>query len=157
MTSTVATVSDLRDRVDSQRIAMVSTVDERGTISSRPITIQQFDDSGDLWFLVDRNADWVAPAESSAVGATIIDDGETWLSFSGRAALADDKATLDAFTGPMSDAFFGDDSDPVVLRIATDRVEWWSAPGKLTQAFELAKAKLTDSQPNMGDSGSIDV
>jgi len=157
MATTINSVSDLQDLLGGHQVAMVSTVDERGTLSSRPVTVQRLDDSGDLWFLVDRKADWVAPLDGSGVNASLVDEGSTWLSFAGRGSLVSDAAVLEDLGDPMSDTYFGEGAEPVALRIVSDAVEWWTAPGKVSQTVELAKAKLTGETPDLGDSGTLQV
>ncbi len=157
MSSTISSVSDLQDRLDGQRTAMVSTIDERGTLSSRPVTIQRLDDQGDLWFLVDRLADWVGPVDGSPIGASVVDDGDTWSSFAGRAELVSDQSVVDELADSFSELYFDDGAVIVALRLVTDRIEWWTAPGKVAQVVQLAKAKFTDAEPDLGDSGTLEV
>ncbi len=156
MSEPITSITDVQDRVEGNRFAMITSIDERGTLSSRPVTVQRFDDSGDLWFLVDRNADWVGPLHGGPVNASIADD-RTWVSFAGRASLVTDSAKIDELSDPMSETFFEDGAEPVALHIVTDRIEWWASPNKAVQIVELAKAKLTDSEPGMGSSGAIEL
>lgn len=157
MSTPIDSVSDVQQRLKGERTAIVTTIDERGTLSSRPVTVQRIDDNGDVWFLVDRNADWVSPADKAPVNASVVDEGNTWVSFAGRATLTEDQATIDKLCDPISDTFFEDDAHPVALRIATDRIEWWTAPGKVSQALEMAKAKVTGDEPDLGSSGTLEV
>jgi len=152
-----ATAQDVKRLLDGVKTAMLTTPDERGTLSARPVTIQQITDVGDLWFLVDAQADWVRPTSSGPINAAIVDGNDVWISFAGRAELDASQARIDELTDPMSDAFFGPDAEPIALRVATDRIEWWTAAGKLTQVLEIAKAKLTGSTPDIGSSGTIEV
>lgn len=156
MTDSLITVADVKDRIDGNKFAMVASIDERGTLSSRPVTIQRLDDEGDLWFLVDRNADWVLPLDGGPVNAAIADD-RTWISFAGRATLVSDRATIEDLKDPMSATFFEDGAEPVAMRIVTDRIEWWAAPNRAAQFIELAKAKITDNEPDLGESGAIEL
>ena len=157
MSSAISSVSDLQQRLKGERTAIVTTIDERGTLSSRPVTLQRFEDNGDLWFLVDQDADWVSPADGAPVNASVVDEGSTWVSFAGRAALVDDPVTIAELCDAISDTFFEQGATPVALRVVTDRVEWWTAPGKVAQAMEMAKAKATGSEPDLGSSGTLEV
>jgi len=156
MTDPLKTVADVKERIDGNRFAMITSIDERGTLSSRPVTVQRLDDDGDLWFLVDRSAEWVAPLDGGPVNAAVADD-RTWVSFAGRAVLVTDQSVIDELSDPMSETFFEEGAEPVALRVVADRVEWWTSPNKAVQLIELAKAKLSDSQPDLGDSGAIEL
>lgn len=156
MSDRIDSVDHVRDRLSDERIAMVTSIDEQGTLSARPLTIQEIDATGDVWFLVDRQAEWVPPLAGGPVNAAVVDD-RTWVSFAGRAVLVDDSDRIDALADPISSSFFDDGAVPVALRVATDRIEWWAAPNKAVQIIEIAKAAVTDSRPDLGDSGTIDV
>lgn len=150
------TIDDVRTRLEGSRFVMVTSIDERGTLSSRPVTMQRFEASGDLWFLVDGTAEWVRPLDGGPVNAAVADE-HTWVSFAGRAEVVEDQAKIDDLTDPASETFFEDDAEPVALRIVSDRIEWWASPSKAAQVIELVKAKVTSNEPDMGDSGTIDV
>lgn len=157
MSTTINSISDLQECLDGERTAMLTTVDERGTLSSRPVSIQRIDDHGDPWFLVDHNADWVAPADGSPINAAVIDEGNAWVSFAGRATLVSDDAVVGAMLTGINETFFEEGAKPVALRVATDRIEWWTAPNKVTQALSFAKAKVTGGTADMGESGTLEV
>jgi len=153
----LSTTQDIKNLLDGVRTAMITTPDERGTLSSRPVTVQEITNDGDIWFLVDAKADWVQPANSGAVNAALVDGDDAWVSFAGRVELDTSQTRIDDLTDAMTDVFFDADAEPVALRVVSDRIEWWTAAGKLTQIFELAKAKLAGGQPDIGSSGSIEV
>lgn len=157
MTTTITTIADLQDVLSGERTAMLTTVDERGTLSSRPISIQRIDDDGDPWFLVDRNADWVMPADGAPINVAVVDEGSAWVSFAGRATVVSDDAVVGAMMSAVNELFFEDGATPVALRVVSDRIEWWTAPNKIAQAFELAKAKVTGGTADMGESGTLEV
>ena len=157
MSTTINSIADLQDVLSGERTAMITTVDERGTLSSRPVSIQRIDDEGDPWFLVDKNADWVPPADGSPINAAVVDEGSAWVSFAGRATLVTDDAVVGAMLSAVNELFFEEGAEPVALRVVSDRIEWWTAPNKIAQAFELAKAKVTGGTADMGDSGTLEV
>ncbi len=46
----------LVERLQGQRIAMLTLIDERGRMLSRPMTPQEMDDQGALWMMVSRKS-----------------------------------------------------------------------------------------------------
>lgn len=152
------TIEELRDRLGGERTAMLTTVDERGTLSSRPLTVQTFNDFGDVFFLVGRDADWVNPTGTEAANVAIVDDGATWLSIAGRLHISTDEKLLDELWDDASSTFFpGGKADAVVAHVQSDRWEYWTGANAAVQVFEFVKAKLTDDAPDMGSSGTIET
>ena len=152
------TLDELRERVSDIRTVMLTNGDERGTLSSRPVTVQRVTGDGDVLFVVDRDADWV-PAGVDPVNVAFVEDAHTWVSVAGRMAVDDDRALLDELWNPMLDAFFPDgrDAGAVVLRVQADRWEYWTAPNRLLQLVEIATAKITDQSPDLGTSGAVET
>ncbi len=147
----------LRERVSKVRTVMLTSVDERGTLSSRPMTVQHVSESGDVSFVVDRTADWVSTSVD-AVNVALVDGSSTWVSVAGRAALDDDTQLLDDLWNPLLDSYFPDGrASAVVLRVQADRWEYWTAPNKLVQMVEIAKAKVSDDPPTLGASGTVEI
>jgi general stress protein 26 len=152
------TLVELVERTRSIRTVMVTTSDKRGTLSSRPLTVQHIDDGGDLSFIVDRNADWVTQAVEP-VNVALVDGSRTWVSVAGRMLLDDDRVALEELWDPMTDSFFpdGKDNGPIVLRVQSDRWEYWTAPNRAVQLVSMAKAKTSDESPELGESGAIET
>lgn len=57
----------------------------------------------------------------------------------------------------MSESYFDDDSDIVAVVIDSDRIEWWASANKAVMIYELATAMITEPQPGIGDSGTIEA
>jgi general stress protein 26 len=147
----------LRERISKVRTVMLTTIDERGTLSSRPMTVQRLAESGDVLFVVDRGADWVSPT-MEAVNVAFVDGSSTWISVAGRAALDDDRRLLDDLWNPILDAYFPDGrANAVVLRVESDRWEYWTAPNKLAQLVDTAKARAGGQRPEPGESGVVET
>ena len=131
----------LRERVAKVRIVMLTSVDERGTLSSRPLTVQHLSESGDVHFVVGRDADWVSP-NMAAVNVAFVDGSSTWISVVGRAVLDHDSQLLDDLWDPLLDTYFPDGrASAVVVRVESDRWECWTAPNKLRQLVSVARAQ----------------
>lgn len=132
---------------------MVTTPEADGALSSRPLTIQRITETGDVEFLIERDAGWAV--EGQQVDVAIVDDDRTWVSVSGTASYIDDRAAVDELWDSVSAQFFESKDDAIVMR--ADAVAWsyWASPNRLAQVYELVKAAVTDGTPDMGDSGVI--
>jgi general stress protein 26 len=147
----------LRNRVSKVRTVMFTSLDERGTLSSRPLTVQHVSESGDVLFVVDRGAEWVSPTINAA-NVSFVDGSTTWISVAGRAGVVDDSQLLDDLWNPVLDSYFPDGrASAVVLQVHSDRWEYWTAPNQLVQLVEIAKAKVGDDRPDLGESGTIET
>lgn len=157
MADRIESIEDLQDKLSGRQVAMVATRDERGAISSRPITVQKLDDQGSLWFLVNRHAAWVAPADGNAVNASFTGEKNLWVSVSGRLTLDDDRERTEELLGPIGDSFFEGDAEPIMARIKPQEIEWWSAPNSVVQVMDLARSKVSGDSPDAGESGTLRV
>ena len=149
------TLEQVRERVEDVRVAMVTTVEGDGSLSSRPLTVQQITAEGGVDFLVTRDAGW--RADGQRVDVALVDDGSTWVSVSGTALYLDDPVAVDELWDEVSKQFFESKADAVVMRVDSDTWSYWAAPNKLAQVFEMAKAFLTDDGPDLGTKGEIDT
>ena len=157
MAERIETVDALRERLGSHPIAMITTADDRGTLSSRPLTVQEMDMSGNVRFLVDRNADWMQNFKGAAANASFTDESDCWVSVAGRLRVVDDPSLVERYSNVYTDAYFSEDSEPIVLEMRSDHIEWWATDGRLRQLIELAKAKVARRSPELGESGTIET
>ena len=157
MTERIESIEDLQDKLSGRQVAMVTTGDEKRLLSSRPVTLQRIDDDGRLWFLVDRHASWVTPADRSAVNASFTGERGLWVSCSGRLELDGSKERVDELLGAMSETFFEGDAEPIAMAIVPRQIEWWSAPNTAVQVLDMVRAKVSDHPPDAGESGTLDV
>src|SRR4051794_37744972 len=152
-TRTPETAGRLTELVDGIRFAMLTTADGSGGLHARPLTVQRVDDDGTIWFLVDADADWVAaPMPSVNVAFT---DSNTWVSATGSGELVTDTAVLEDLGDPESDAWFQEGSTPAALKVSVGEADYWDAPGRVAQLLAVGKAKLTGSQPDIGERGVV--
>lgn len=147
----------LRERVAKVRTVMLTSIDERGTLSSRPLAVQHLSEAGDVYFVVDRAADWVS-SNMDAVNVAFVDGPSTWISVAGRAVLDDDTQLLDDMWNPLLDTYFSEGrAGAVVVRVESDRWEYWTAPNRLGRLVEIARARVGDDRPESGESGTIET
>lgn len=155
----MTTINDLNEALDllaDERIGMLTTIDERGTLSSRPMTVQRTDAVGDVWFVADRDADWVAPAHGAAANLAVA-TGDRWLSFAGRLDLITNTHTLADFADAETAEHTDSDPASAVLRLVVDRVEWWASANLLERMIEVTRAGLAGEDADLGASGVIEV
>lgn len=157
----------IRRILDDGRFAFVTTRTADGALHARPLALLDREDDdpdnfgGALWFFTEdpsaKTADIAAHPEVNVSVGT----GKGYLSMSGSGSIDRDRARIDRLWNAFADAYFeGGKDDPSValLRVDVDTVEYWDtdqpAPKK---AFELAKALITRREPDLGNSGTVQL
>ncbi|QLD12643.1 pyridoxamine 5'-phosphate oxidase family protein [Microbacterium oleivorans] len=129
------------------RFAMVTTADADGKLTARPLTVQEAEFDGDLWFVVDRESSVAAHVgERPGVGVAL-STNDAWVSLAGEARIVDDRARLGHYWSSTLEAWFPDGpDDPRVTLLRIDAVSgeyWSSAGGRVATAIGLIKSKIT--------------
>lgn len=164
-------VQKVAELIDGIRFAMVTSRTTSGALVSRPLTVQQTDFDGDLWFFVDAQADLLDQIRAEPrVNAALTGDG-TWVSLSGVARVVEDPARAEELWSPMTAAWFSgegssdsDAKDPgpaelgaVLVTIDGDTAEYWEGSGKVATAVSLVKARLTGSDIDVGSNDTVEL
>jgi general stress protein 26 len=148
-------VAELRAKVKPVRFAMFTTVDQHGHLTSQPMTNQEVDADGGLWFFTNSNTDlWQNIVSSPKVNVSFAEpDDSVYVSISGVAERVVDRARIDELWNPMVAAWFPngkDDPHVVLVKVVSKTVQYWdSKENKLTRMFEMAKAAITGSTPEL--------
>lgn len=157
-TFTTEELHDLRDRIKDVKFGMFTTQDASGSLSSRPLTSQQLDDEGSMWFFVsDKEAFTSEILDNPSVNVSFADvDDHLYVSVSGRAELLRDRAKAEELWNPMVKAWFPqglDDPHLALLRVRIASAEYWdTANSKMVTLFAMAKAAITGKPPtNVGE------
>jgi general stress protein 26 len=152
----------LQDKVGSMRFAMFTTRDQNGHLISQPMTKQQVDQEGGLWFYTRSTTElWDNIAHEPEVNVSFADpDNSTWVSVSGHAERVVDRNQVKALWNPMVQAWFPagpEDEHVVLVRVMPHAAEYWdSNDSKMVRMFAMAKAAVTGSTPDLdADHGTI--
>ncbi|SEQ35967.1 General stress protein 26 [Faunimonas pinastri] len=81
-----------------------------------------------------------------------------YVSVSGQAYLTQDRKLIDLLWKDDFKAWFKngkDDPDVGVIRVVPAQAEYWDSNGALKQAWEVFKAKHSDTQPDMGENKKL--
>jgi general stress protein 26 len=151
----------VNELIDGIRFAMLTTVDDLGKLVARPLTVQEREFDGDLWFLATRDSTAVTQLGVNPGAGVTLTSGDTWVSLSGTAEMVDDKAKVKKFWNPFVEAWFPegpDDPNIVLLKFSSDSAEYWDSPGgRIASAISLVKAKVTGEQYDGGENGKVEL
>ncbi len=152
----------LSEKISGMRFAMFTTRDQSGHLVSQPMTNQQVDADGGLWFYTRSTTElWENIAHEPEVNVSFADpDNSTWVSVSGHAERVVDRVQIRALWNPMVQAWFPagpEDEHVVLVRVMPHAAEYWdSNDSKMVRMFSMAKAALTGETPNLdADHGTI--
>lgn len=154
----------LAERIGDLRFAMFCYRDAGDHLLSQPMTLQQVDDQGALWFFVNTSADlWQAIGRQAQVNVSFADsDDALYVSVSGSAQQVTDRAKIREMWNPMVDAWFPngpDDPHAVLVQVVTHGAEYWDIQdNKMVRMFEMARAAITGKPPSLDtEHGTINL
>lgn len=143
------------------RFVMLTSLGTAGDLLSRPMTIQEVTDDGDLWFFIGANTDQArALAADPRVNVGVSGNG-AWVSVAGTGHLSTDRATIDRLWNSWVDAWFPggkDDPNVALLRVEASSAEYWDSPGggRVASLISFVKAKVT-GEPLRGDNEATEL
>ncbi len=140
------------------RFAMFTTTDASGKLVSRPMTVQEREFDGDLWFFAAKDSNDVKEIAGGASVNVSFSSSDTWLSLSGTAETVDDQAKIKELWNPYVEAWFPDGQDDpnvTLIRFSPDTAQYWDTPGgRVASVIAFVKSKVTGSAPDVGESGT---
>jgi general stress protein 26 len=144
-----------------ERFGFLTTITMDGRLTSRPMTLQEVEFDGDLWFFAERESNPVRHITDSPQVNVGAGSGGTWVSLTGDAVVVEDVAKKRELWNSAVEAWFpqGPDDDSVVLlKVEAESAEYWDSPGgRLATVFSFAKAKLTGERIEGGENEKVDL
>jgi general stress protein 26 len=153
-------IEKIRELTEGIDFCMLTTMDG-GVLRSRPMSTQQFEFDGDLWFFTSDNTHKIEEIEKdNRVNAAYSDpDDNVYLSISGKAEVVKDKAKIEELWSPVLKAWFPeglDDPHLCLLKIPVEQAEYWDAPNStIVQLFGMVKAIATGQEADYGENKKI--
>lgn len=150
-------VTKIRALAEDIRVCMFCTEMTHFPISARPMSLQQVDDDGNLWFLSSaRSNKNFEISHDSRVQLFFSKRSDLhYLSIAGEASIYTDRSKIDEMWSPVAKAWFEegkDDPNVSVIKVRpTDAYYWDTENGKAVSLLKLAAAAVTGKQ--MGDGG----
>jgi len=156
-------IKKLGELIEEINIAMLTTVDEDGTLRSRPMGTQQVEFDGDLWFFTGADSAKVYEVrQEQQVNVSYADaKQQCYVSVSGLAQLVRDQQKMQELWNPIFKAWFPeglDDPNLALLKVHVTKAEYWeSANGVVVQLVGFAKALLTGQPYEGGENEKLNL
>jgi general stress protein 26 len=152
-------IEHLKQLTEGIDFAMLTT-HAGGHLRSRPMSTQEMDSNGDLWFFTSEDTHKVEEIEANPqvnVAYSAPDDN-TYVSVSGTASVVKDRAKIEELWNPVLKAWFPkglDDPTLCLLKIEVEEAEYWDSPSStIVQLAGFVKALVTGQSAD-GDYGKI--
>lgn len=146
MTDTTPT-QRVAELIKDFRFAMFTTRNAQDRLVAHPLTVQETEFDGDLWFLVSKSASLIVDLARDERAGISMSSNDAWVSLSGTAGLVEDRDKVRALWSPTVEAWFTngpDDPDVGLLKFSAESAEYWDSPGgKLASLFSFVKSKIT--------------
>jgi general stress protein 26 len=152
-------IKDLTEGID---FCMLTTNDA-GVLRSRPMSTQNTEFDGDIWFFTNEDTHKIEEIEKdNRVAVAYSKPGDnTFISISGRASISKDRAKMKELWSPVLKAWFPeglDDPKLCLLKVEAEQAEYWEGSSStLVQLFGMVKAIATGQEANYGENKKLQL
>lgn len=150
------------DFIDDISICMLTTKSGRA-LRARPMHAKVDRTSGAITFLTDarHHKDDEIAADPEVCLAFAKPNSQDYVSVSGKAEISNDRGAIEERFSEMAKVWFPDGpQDPNVrmLVVHPQQAEFWDGKANpIAVAFQMAKARMTDQRPDMGENRKVDM
>jgi general stress protein 26 len=146
-------INTIAAKIKDIRFGMFTTADASHVLTSRPLTTQQIDNEGNLWFFSSDEAPFMLDLPQHP-GVNIVyshPERNLYLSISGRAHLLKDRDKARELWNAAARSWFPrgvDDPQLTLIRVRIESAEYWDAGStKMKQLAHIAKSAITGAGP----------
>ena len=152
----------LREKLESQRTAMLTVRDSAGHLSSRPMTVQRMDAHGTFWMLASRHSllSVAGGADGSNACLAFSDPARAlYVSVSGQLHLDDAPERKAELWSTLARPWFPkgvDDPDLVCLALRPAQADIWDGPDSgMARALALAASVVAGKPIGLGERETV--
>jgi general stress protein 26 len=152
-------IEKLRELIKDIDIAMLTTVDEDGSLRSRPMGTQEAEFDGDLWFFTSLTTGTAIEIQlDNRVNVSYASGHDRFVSVSGTASLVNDRAKMQELWSPIYKAYFPgglDDPNLRLIKVDVHKAEYWDTPGGLIATVIGFAKGLAGQDPDTGENEKL--
>lgn len=155
-------IKKLNDLIEGIDFGMLTTIDG-GVLRSRPMSTQDFEFDGNLWFFTSSKNHKIEEIEKdNRVNVSYAaPDSNTYVSVSGTAEIVKDQDKIDEYWSEIHRAWFPEGKnapDLVLLKINVEQAEYWDSPSStIVQIAGFLKAIATGESADGGENEKINL
>jgi general stress protein 26 len=154
-------LTHLGELIHGIKVAMMTTIEEDGSLRGRPMWTHERDFDGELWFFTREHSAKVDEVEHDHhVNLAYAEPGQDrFVSISGRCRLVRDPEKTRELWTPTLKAWFPqglEDPELALLCVKVEKAEYWDAPhSRMVQLLGFAKAALTGKPYSPGENEKV--
>lgn len=156
-------IAQLKEMVDRIDVCIMCTDIQDYKMNTAPMSRQEVDESGTIWFLGHSDSDTCVNIEhDSRVALHFGHPGNyEFITISGTAYLSQDKARIEKYWIKMMDGWFETGKDDPAIRIIEVRPEeanyWTNKDGKVMTVLKIAASAITGGSYDPGKEGTLNI
>jgi general stress protein 26 len=145
------------------KIALFCTELTQVPIQSRPMSVQDVDDEGNLWFIssIDSNKNYEIQSDNQVQLFFSSISSSQYLSVYGHATIYTDQQKIEELWSPIAKAWFEQGkNDPrvTVIKVApADAYYWDTKDGKIITLLKMASAAVFGTTNDVGVEGKLEL
>lgn len=150
-------IKKLKELSESARICMFCTDLESLPLKTRPMSLQETDDEGNLWFIssTESNKNFEITEDNRVQLMFMKNDSSEYVSVYGKAYIYKDKSTIEERWSRLASAWFEegkDDPKVSIIRVTPEDSYYWDTKaGKLVSLITFAAAAISGSKTDNSD------
>lgn len=157
---TMADINKVAELVRGIKFALVTFVNHEGHLHSAPMTTQDEEFNGTVWFIGSKSSDLVRsiPGNNQVNLGYSDTSGHNYVSINGVAELVNDQAKLDELWSEGYNAFFEqgkEDPDVQLIKVIGNGAQYWEGDGKVLSFIKMTKAAITGTTAKLGETDGV--
>lgn len=149
-------IEKLKELSEKARICLFTTELDKLPLTSRPMSLQECDDEGNLWFIssAESNKNFEIREDNRVQLFFMNNSNSEYLSVYGKAHIYRDKATIEDKWSVFANAWFDGRDDPnvTIIRVAPEDTYYWDTKaGKVVTLLSFAKAIIAGKNTDNSD------
>ncbi|MGN6618804.1 MAG: pyridoxamine 5'-phosphate oxidase family protein [Ilyomonas sp.] len=156
-------IKKLQDLTEEIKVCMFCTYTKEQQMECAPMTTQKTDDTGNIWFISDKNSDRNRDLlQNKNVDLLYAHSGkESFVSVRGTAEIIYDKQVIEEMWSPLAKAWFKegkDDPNVSIIKVTPAEGKYWDTKnGKMISFLKMIAASVGDKTVNAGVEGKLQM
>lgn len=156
-TQASADLAHVATLIDGIPIAMLTTTEDDGALTSRPMAVLEMDEQGALWFFTDSRSSKVEQLRTASLSFADMAHA-TYVSLSGHGEIGHDRARIQRLWTNFAKPWFPDGPESpnlARLKFVPDAADYWDGPNsKMVRLFGMFASVVAGKPVGLGEHGS---
>jgi general stress protein 26 len=156
-------VQKLKDLAEDVHVCMFTTMDENGSLSSRPMFTSSVDEEGNVWFFTNEFSEKINEVSKDNIVHLIYAHPakNIYLDVEGTCSLVIDRKKMDELWNPELKKWFPDGlEDPKIclVKVVTEKAYFWNhTSSKMGLLFQMIRSITKGDQYKENEKGKLDL